>query len=110
MIVTREMPLVKRKALFLFFLLRIFKKRYSSLTGGLSSSFYFLFLFFPLSNNTFLGSNTTIVMYNFNTFGDKKVKQKLLDGCYNHGVLPKGISVKLLMDFGGTPLSTLYIE
>jgi len=86
------------------------KKRYSSLTGGLSSSFYFLFLFFILSNNTFLGSNTTVVMYNFNTFGDKKVKQKLLDGCYNHGVLPKGISVKLLMDFGGAPLSTLYIE
>lgn len=103
MIVTEGMPLVKIKALFLLFLLRMFKKKIFVVNRWLSS-----FSLFILSNRIFLCSNITVVMDNFNTFENKKVKQKLLDGYYNHGELPKVISVKLLMDFVETPLSAVY--
>jgi len=72
MIVTEGMPLVKIKALFLFFLLRIFKKkRYSSLTDGCHRS---LFLFYRIEY--FLGQTLRSLCIILAHLGIKKVKTK----------------------------------
>lgn len=61
----------------------------------------FFLTFFFLYCTHFLGLKwRSLYSYIISTLSVvEKVKQKLLDGCYNHGELPKGIFVKLLMDF-----------